>query len=132
MAYAACAAALCSSEPMKRSSSTPPMFIAMPCTPVGKPKRNSDRMIAQSGRQSMWREKWITQSPRNRCHSAYTLTSPDAMAVPSAEPAVPSAGIGPKPRISSDVEDDVQHRHRHAQPQRRPRIARGAHAPPSA
>jgi len=29
-AYAACASALCGSEPMKRSSSTPAMFIAIP------------------------------------------------------------------------------------------------------
>ena len=42
---------------MKRSSITPATFIAMPCTPVGSPKRNSERMIVQSGRQSMCREK---------------------------------------------------------------------------
>ena len=70
MAKAACAAALCSSEPMKRSSSTPPMFIAMPCTPVGRPKRNSDRMMLQSSVQFIPRDNRMTVSPRNRCHSA--------------------------------------------------------------
>ena len=48
-ANAACAAALCASEPMNASRNTPPMFIAMPWMPAGRPKRNSDRMIAQSG-----------------------------------------------------------------------------------
>ena len=35
---------------MNRSSITPATFIATPCTPAGRPKRNSDRMMPQSGR----------------------------------------------------------------------------------
>ena len=44
-ANAACAAALCASEPMNASMNTPPMFIAIPWMPVGRPNRNSDRMM---------------------------------------------------------------------------------------
>ncbi len=49
---------------MNRSSSTPAMFIAMPCTPVGRPKRNSDRMMVKSGALLMPGSKWITESGR--------------------------------------------------------------------
>ena len=41
--------ALVGSEPMKRTSITPAMFIATPCTPAGNPKRNNSRMTPQSG-----------------------------------------------------------------------------------
>ncbi len=82
---------------------TPATFIAMPCTPVGRPKRNSERMIVQSGRQSEWRESLITSRPLNNWYSAYALTALDAITVPSAEPAVPRAGIGPTPRISATL-----------------------------
>jgi hypothetical protein len=44
---------------------TPATFIAIPCTPVGKPNRNSDLMIVQSGRQSMWRDSLMTRRPFN-------------------------------------------------------------------
>ena len=48
-AYAAWAAALWASDPTKPSRSTPPTFIAMPWIPVGRPNRNSSRMMFQSG-----------------------------------------------------------------------------------
>ena len=51
-------------DPMKPSSITPAMFIAMPCNPVGNPKRKSARMISQSGFQLTWR-KSMTQLPLN-------------------------------------------------------------------
>jgi hypothetical protein len=38
---------------MNRSSSTPATFIATPWIPAGRPKRNSERMIGQSGRSGM-------------------------------------------------------------------------------
>ncbi len=45
------------------------MFMAMPCTPVGSPNRNSDRMMVKSGFMSMPRSKWITASGRVSFHS---------------------------------------------------------------
>jgi hypothetical protein len=42
---------------MKRSMNTPPTFIAMPCTPVGSPKRKSERMMVKSGFRSIPRSK---------------------------------------------------------------------------
>ncbi len=45
---------------MNRSSSTPAMFIAIPWTPVGSPKRKSDRMIVKSGFMSIPRWRWMT------------------------------------------------------------------------
>ena len=67
--------------------------------PVGRPNRNSDRMIAQSGPKPCPRGNDTTHPPRQSFTSAYSATRPDAITVPIAEPAVPNAGIGPSPRI---------------------------------
>ena len=98
-AYTACASALRSSEPMKRSNRTPAMFIAMPWKPVGSPNRNNDRMIPQSGRQFIPRCQCTTSRPEQRRYTAITLTTPPATAVPTAAPAVPMRGTGPSPRM---------------------------------
>ena len=42
------------------SDQTPAMFIAIPCTPVGSPNRNSDRITAQSGLVHVSGVKWMT------------------------------------------------------------------------
>ena len=55
---------------MKRSSITPPTFMAMPCTPVGSPNLNSERITAQSGRVHSARVKRITSLPLKISHSA--------------------------------------------------------------
>ena len=48
------------------------------------------------------------------------------MEVPIAAPRVPSAGTGPYPRNQHDVQRDVEHGQRHAEPQRGAGIAGGA------
>ena len=101
IANAACAAALFASEPMKPSISSPPMFIAMPCTPLGSPKRNSERMIDQSGAKPPCRGNDTTHPPRHSLYSAYSATTPDAIDVPIAAPFVPYDGMGPRPRMST-------------------------------
>ncbi len=45
---------------MNRSINTPPTFIAIPCTPVGRPNLKSDRMIVKSTLRSIPRSKWMT------------------------------------------------------------------------
>src|SRR6267378_1557267 len=100
-ANAACAAALCASDPMNDSMRTPPMFIAIPWIPVGRPKRNNSRMIVQSGPSPRPRGNATTQPPAHSFHSAYAATSPPLMHVPIAEPRVPNDGIGPSPRMST-------------------------------
>ena len=102
-ANAACAAALCASEPMKASMRTPPTFIAIPWMPVGRPKRNSERITVQSGPKPCPRGKRTTQPPPHSFHSAYTATSPEAITVPIADPVVPKAGMGPSPRIRTTL-----------------------------
>ena len=62
-ANAACDAALCASEPMNASISTPPTFIAIPWIPVGRPKRKSERMMVQSGPHGPPRGNETTQPP---------------------------------------------------------------------
>ena len=65
----------------------------MPCTPVGSPNRNSDRMIVMSGRRLMPRSKWITEPGRVRHHKPYSDTSELLAIVPMAAPTVPIRGI---------------------------------------
>ena len=48
---------------------TPPMFIAMPWMPVGRPNRNSERMIVQSGPQPCPRGNDTTHPPCQSCQS---------------------------------------------------------------
>ncbi len=84
---------------MKRSSITPATFMATPCTPVGRPNRKSERMIVQSGRMPAPRGNETTQSPFLSMNRATRLVPPVAITVPIAAPAVPNAGIGPRPRI---------------------------------
>ena len=110
---------------MKRSSRTPATFIAMPCTPVGRPKRNSDRMIVQSGRQSIDREKLDDAVAaeevieRVKAHRARRDRRPHRRAGRAERRDRPEAAD------QEDVENHVQHRHRQTEPQRRPRIAGG-------
>ncbi len=92
-AKAACAAALCSSDPMKRSSRTPAMFIAMPWTPVGSPKRKSDRMMPKSGFRSIPRWKWITESGAKNRQIPIAAASVLLATVPNAAPSVPNRGM---------------------------------------
>jgi hypothetical protein len=58
-------------------------------------------MIGQSGPKPCLRGKLTTQPPCQSFQSAYAATDVDAIAVPIAEPAVPKAGIGPSPRMST-------------------------------
>ena len=44
---------------------TPPMFIATPWKPVGRPKRKTCAMICQSGRQLVSLVKLTTREPEN-------------------------------------------------------------------
>src|SRR6187551_3382318 len=88
---------------MNPSMNSPPMFIAIPCTPLGSPNRNSDRMIDQSGAKLPWRGNDTTQPPRQSLNSAYTATIPDEMHVPIAAPFVPYDGMGPSPRMSTTL-----------------------------
>ena len=58
------------------------------------------RMMAQSGPQAAAaRERHDPAAAATACTARTTATSPDAIAVPIAAPAVPNAGIGPSPRI---------------------------------
>jgi hypothetical protein len=66
--YAACAAALCASEPMKERRRSPPMFIAIPWIPAGSPKRKRERMMAPSGPNPRARGKRTTHPPRQSFH----------------------------------------------------------------
>ena len=113
---------------MNRSSSTPPTFIAIPWTPVGSPKRNSERMIVQSGRQPMPRGNGTTQPPVHRASRSRTAADEraDASTVPIAAPAVPNAGIGPSPRIRITLKTMFSTVIATPSTQRRLRVARGA------
>ena len=71
--------------------------------PVGSPNRKSDRMMFQSGPYPWPRGNDTTHAPLHSFQIEYTATRPDAIAVPIAEPAVPNAGIGPRPRISTTL-----------------------------
>ncbi|MNC94450.1 hypothetical protein D3C83_113060 [compost metagenome] len=53
---------------MNRSRNTPPTFIAIPWTPVGRPKRNSERMMVKSGRLLVPGSKWMTDPGRVSSH----------------------------------------------------------------
>ncbi len=86
---------------MKRSSITPPTFIATPWMPAGSPKRNSARMTEKSGRNDMERGNCTTSWPENIIQMATPETSVVAMTVPMAAPCVPKAGIGPAPRMNT-------------------------------
>ncbi len=82
---------------MKRSSSSPPTFMATPCRPVGRPKRNSDRMTVQSGASGIVRENRIGVRLANR-RARPTRPAPTLlMTAPSAAPTTPSRGNGPQP-----------------------------------
>ena len=75
----------------------------MPWNPVGSPKRNSSRMIRQSGANDMLHENRTTRDPEKSSHRKAAAVSPLAIAVPIAAPAVPNAGIGPSPRIRTTL-----------------------------
>ena len=123
-ANAACAAALCASEPMNASISTPPMFIAMPWMPVGRPNRNSERMIVQSGpkppsaRESRRPSRRATASTARRARPA-----PDAMHGSHRRARRAERGNRAEPADEDDVEHEVQHRHGDAEDHRRARVA---------
>src|SRR5207245_814965 len=78
-------------------------FIATPWTPVGRPKRNSARMMAQSGRQSIPRCHVTGSRPENSRYPATLLTTMPATAVPTAAPAVPNRGNGPRPVMNATL-----------------------------
>ena len=82
---------------------TPPMFMAMPWMPVGRPNLNSERMIVQSGPHGPPRGNDTTHPPRTSFVTAYAETMPDARHRPMAEPMVPNAGMGPRPPISTTL-----------------------------
>ena len=84
---------------MKRSRNTPATFIATPCTPAGNPKRNSDRMMVQSGPFGMSRENRTTTRPVAINQMPTPDAANEAIDVPRAAPWAPNAGIGPSPRI---------------------------------
>ena len=96
------------------------MFIAMPCTPVGRPKRNSDLMIAKSG----FRAHPVLEVN----HGVGPGDAPDAVDRHrrAAQDGAERGAEGPEHRNQDDVEDDRQHRHDDAEPQRGLRIAGGA------
>ena len=88
---------------MKRSSNTPATFIAIPWTPVGRPKRNSARMMPQSGRQSMPRCHTTGSRPESNRYTAVPLMTRPATVVPTAAPAVPRRGRGPRPVMNATL-----------------------------
>src|SRR5213593_1964391 len=88
---------------MKRSSNTPATFIAIPWTPVGRPKRNSARMMPQSGRQSMPRCHTTGSRPDSNRYTAVPLMTSPATVVPTAAPAVPRRGRGPRPVMNATL-----------------------------
>ena len=71
----------------------------MPWIPVGRPKRKSSRIIVQSGPNPRCRGNRTTQPPLQSFQSAKRPTIPKASDMPMAAPFVPSAGMGPSPRI---------------------------------
>src|SRR2546427_677384 len=88
---------------MKRSSNTPATFIAIPWTPAGRPKRNSARMTPQSGRQSMPRCHVTGSRPESNKYAATPLTTMPATVLPTAAPAVPKRGKGPRPVMNATL-----------------------------
>ena len=115
---------------MKRSSSTPATFIATPCTPAGRPKRNSERMIVQSGRRGT-PLKFTTTRPVAISQMPAPEATVDAIAVPAPRPARRTPGIGPQPADQHHVERDVQPDDPHADAQAGPRVARPRAARPA-
>ena len=74
--------------------------MATPWRPLGSPKRNSARMMPQSGRHCMSRENHTGVRCEKSSPMPTTPSSVLAMTAPIAAPFTPNAGIGPKPLIS--------------------------------
>src|SRR5439155_1436247 len=70
---------------------------------VGSPKRNSSRMMPQSGRQLMPRCHVTGSRPESSKYPAMPLTTMPATAVPTAAPAVPNRGRGPRPVMNATL-----------------------------
>ena len=79
------------------------MFIATPCSPVGRPKRNSERMIVQSGASGMRRENQIGVRLANSSPSPMTPAATLLVTAPTAAPRTPRRGNGPMPVISTTL-----------------------------
>ena len=69
---------------LRTAPGTPATFIAMPCSPVGKPNRKSARMISQSGFHDTCR-KSMTHAPLNSFQMEKIATSPLEIVTPAAE-----------------------------------------------
>ena len=110
---------------MKRSSSTPATFIATPCTPAGRPNRNSARMIAKSGRRGT-PLKLTTTRPVAISQMPTPEAIVDAIEVPSAAPCAPNAGNRAPAADQHHVQRDVQPDDRHPDAHAGPRVAGGA------
>src|SRR5947208_1299785 len=88
---------------MKRTGNPPATFIATPWTPAGRPNRNSSRMMPQSGRQSMPRCHTTGNLPESNRYTATPLMTRPATVVPTAAPAVPKRGKGPRPVMNATL-----------------------------
>jgi hypothetical protein len=71
--------------------------------PVGRPYRKSARMMFQSGPKPPCRGNETTHPPRHSFSNEYAVTRPEARTVPIAAPAVPYAGIGPRPLMKTTL-----------------------------
>ena len=114
---------------MNRRRSRPPTFIATPCSPVGRPKRNSDRMIVQSGRQ-----RHAPREPDRRALGEQQPEPDDAggdAAGHRADRRAEDAEARERPGAGDqrDVEREVHHRQADAEIERGARVAGRAQRP---
>ena len=108
---------------MNRSNNNPATFIAMPCTPVGRPNRKSSRMIARSGALRMPGARWMTESghrirQRPKAETIVLLRDRPERRAERAES-----------RDEHHVEGDREHRHDDPEPEGRPGVAGGPKGP---
>src|SRR3990170_4092086 len=109
MANAACAAALCGSEPMNASMNTPPTFIAIPWMPVGPESMVTRERHDPCAAPQLPKRVPSDKAGRDRRAHRRTLRA--------------ERWNWSEPTNQDDVEDEVQHRHRDAEHHRRARVA---------
>src|SRR2546427_460792 len=81
----------------------PAPWMPTPWTPVGRPRRNSPRMMPQPGRQSISRCHTTGSLPESNRYTALPLMTRPATVVPTAAPAVPKRGRGPRPVMNATL-----------------------------